>query len=105
MRYHVSKLEGVLLDLAVARAEGLAAGIHGDACLTDGGDVFAPSSDWSQAGPLIDREHIAVVNDMTTDGWQAWHTAQDGALIGASPLEAAMRCLVTLKLGAQVTLP
>ena len=74
-------------------------------------------SDWSQGGPIIDREDIAISS--LPDGlWRAY--AADGTMWaphgvevfhwkrkqqGYSPLIAAMRCYVASKLGDEVEIP
>lgn len=84
-------------------------------CLTsnDGGlEGFEPSVDWSQGGPIIEREFISVSQNMDGD----WHaTKWVGRLISerhigtlAAPskhLVAAMRCFVAMKLGDEIELP
>jgi len=107
-----SELSGPALDWAVAKCEGV---INGDDL--DIGFVlesgYAPSTNWSQGGPIIEREKIE---------WQ-WLPASDkqhqyGArkpslyglnrtfcMEGPTPLIAAMRCYVASKLGDEVDVP
>jgi Protein of unknown function (DUF2591) len=67
-------------------------------------DEFAPSSDWSQSGPIIERERIGVwwtgIWHAKYDGWQP-HQVQDAH----EPLIAAMRCYVINNLGYSVDVP
>jgi len=92
-----SELEGDYLNLAVAKAEG--ATYHGPAW-------SKYSTDWSQAGPIIERERITI--DAREHGalWVA-HSRQVGqnGITGPTPLIAAMRCYVASKLGDNIELP
>ena len=117
-----SELTGAALDWAVAKCEGATdAWRSGAPFLWDGvpciriygHDVdYAPSSDWAQGGPLIEREKIDL------QCWDAhsmpWKASIDGdtdagiALYveyGPTPLIAAMRCYVASKLGDEIDLP
>ena len=61
------------------------------------------STDWSQGGPIIEKEKIAI--DWDYDCWNA-STANWPAYYSAStPLIAAMRCYVASKLGYTVEIP
>lgn len=60
------------------------------------------STDWSQGGPIIEREKITVAHH-ETKGWSAWDGYSTG--LGATPLEAAMRVYVWNKLGDNVEIP
>jgi hypothetical protein len=95
-----NKLTGAALDWAVAKANGN----FGDF----GVDGFSPSTDWSQGGPIIEREGISV--DRTGLAWTADLSDSVGGYIehtesGPTPLIAAMRCYVTSKLGNEIELP
>jgi hypothetical protein len=66
------------------------------------------STNWSQGGPIIERECIDVLclagGD---DGWQAdkyLHTEKVEGY-GPTPLIAAMRCYVASKLGDEIDVP
>jgi hypothetical protein len=66
---------------------------------------FTPSTNWSQSGPIIEREHIATVY-RAGKYWLAY--TFDGAKfegIGPTPLIAAMRCYIASKLGNEVEIP
>lgn len=132
-----SELAGAALDWAVAKCEGLPLkldpmGFRKDAPTSmqagwwvwDGEgqnqvighrktrrseeDGYSPSTDWSQGGPIVEREGISVdrcgrawTADVTNpfDGY-AEHTTD-----GPTPLIAAMRCYVAFKLGDTVNVP
>lgn len=74
------------------------------------------SSDWSQGGPIIERENLCVgrkhqadtnycaVNDPAIDCW-ARTTAGGYLSYGPTLLIAAMRCFCRSKLGDEVDIP
>jgi hypothetical protein len=63
------------------------------------------STDWSQGGPIIEREGITVGPDTGPDWWVAH--IKGGIYIdhGPTPLIAGMRCYVASKLGDEVEVP
>lgn len=69
-------------------------------------DPFTPmfSTDWSQGGPIIEREKIALSYDTGRFGWVASFYDGDD-VFGGTPLIAAMRCFVASKLGDEVEVP
>jgi hypothetical protein len=87
-----SELTGPALDWAVAKAIG------------EYKPVAVPhySTDWSQGGPIIEREKITI--EWTGENWMGyiWHDAE---YFGPTPLIAAMRCYVASKLGDEIELP
>lgn len=70
------------------------------------------STDWSQGGPLIEREKLEIrANDY---GWQAYcfgfpasraHKGRRVWAVGPTPLIAAMRCYCCAKLGEFIDIP
>ncbi len=71
--------------------------------------AFAPSTDWAQGGPIIEREGISLYLD-TNNLWQANIFDGNPAVFGtgvegSTPLIAAMRCYVASKLGDEVEIP
>lgn len=102
-----AELTGAALDWAVAKCEGVdpeAARLFHDE------GYYNYSTDWSQAGPIIEREGITVSTGFTApsrpDSWTACvsncgQNMQDGP----TPLVAAMRCFVASKLGDTVDIP
>ncbi len=73
---------------------------------------YAPSTDWAQGGPIIEREEISTV--FVGTGWDAWKTNSPYVAIprnlqpdthGPTKLIAAMRCYVTSKLGDELEIP
>lgn len=80
----------------------------------DGYEYFTPTDDWSQGGPIIERECI----DLKTPrpNWKKWQAQipkwADGVgmyetttLYGPTPLIAAMRCYVASKMGDEIDIP
>jgi hypothetical protein len=62
------------------------------------------SIDWSQGGPIIEREGITV-RRYTDALWDASIGRLDYVADGPTPLVAAMRCYVISKLGDEVEVP
>ena len=118
-----SELTGAALDWAVAESSGTPIYRSGKTLSrmdVDGGIYWQPSIDWSQGGPIIDREDIAMSSK--PDGlWAAYapkgtRSVQHGGQAvevfnwyfkqeGYTPLVAAMRCYVASKLGDDVDVP
>lgn len=65
------------------------------------------STDWSQGGPVIEREGMLIRPQPGYNLWEAWkHGADEGHFsVGPTPLIAAMRTFVTSKLGDEVEIP
>jgi hypothetical protein len=125
-----SELTGTALDWAVAKCEGHTVKTYRNWLETEndywkGRDCYfaqnhpvivfpggvkaalvpAYSTDWTQAGPIIESERIDVFSITYGSGW----CAQPGVRVfngyGQTPLVAAMRCYVASKLGDEVELP
>ena len=121
-----SELTGPALDWAVAKCEGWSDYDPGEPCekamfsslnghygyalfLPD----YSPSADWSQGGPIIEREGISLLYLYVTDDPFRWAATQKPSirnvkpksLYGPTPLVAAMRCYVASKLGDDIKLP
>lgn len=129
MKTEASKLTGAALDWAVARLEfpehlgyDLEVWVTPLPCDDPEDFKYQPSTDWSQGGPIIEREDINVTrftrSEITEygaevyrkDGWTActtttayWMTPK--RTYGPTPLIAAMRCYVTSKLGEFIDIP
>lgn len=69
--------------------------------------MWNPSTNWTQGGPIIDREGIEFVGPHDDiDLWEAVHPDyQHDESYGTTKLEAAMRCFVTSKFGEEVNIP
>jgi len=101
-----SELTGAALDWAVAKCEGIDYGK--DDVRFRGAYARKYSTDWAQAGPIIEREGISVayIDDNIADGaWFASTVGGDENTEGPTPLIAAMRCYVASKLGDTVEIP
>ena len=104
-----SELTGIALDWAVAKCEGLEWLFEKFGIESPPGASF--STDWSQGGPIIEREWLDLTpwpNESREDMW--WHCQQhdsggDCAQYGPTPLIAAMRCFVASKLGDDIEIP
>ncbi len=96
-----SELTGAALDWAVAKCEGKAFAEEGEKFKT----AYSPSTDWSQGGPIIERERIGFGFGVGIDSnrWEAGYATPEET--GHTPLIAAMRCYVASKLGDQVDVP
>lgn len=116
----VSALTGAALDWTVAKCEGLEVEYINDGItqcllrLTPFTGRYSPSSDWSQGGPIIERERIVVDTEsgtpwsarfgksrVTFDGRAHTYHHQEGP----TPLIASMRCYVASKLGDTIEAP
>jgi hypothetical protein len=90
-----SELTGAALDWAVAIAIGEYRPVA----------VPSYSTDWSQGGPIIDKEDI----DTVKVGVKQWRGRIEGGNpvsgYGPTPLIAAMRCYVASKLGDDINIP
>jgi hypothetical protein len=115
-----SELTGIALDWAVAIVEDMRIEVRPKgACgrplyvlaAEQGREpwLWYPSTDWSQGGPIIERENIGLVCQQigSTQGCAYMHT-ENGEVFyyyGPTPLIAAMRCYVARKIGDEVEIP
>ena len=127
MKIKTSELIGPTLDCAVAKCEGISVSNskqeHGfietawdkitkweHAC-----EIYNPSADWSQGGPIIAREKICLSGPFVVDNddgytisihddWSA-NIRDISGQMGPTPLIAAMRCYVASLLGDEVEVP
>ncbi len=128
MKHKVSELDGVLLDCAVAECRVRAGSddpkwfyrwelisdeksmIGRAYCSVDAYNVagaqYEPSTDWTDGGPIIQRERISLDAAHDHVSWMAQSPKRDGVWVnGPTPLVAAMRAYVASKLGDEVDLP
>jgi hypothetical protein len=96
-----SELEGPALDWAVSKCEGVE-WEQGDLDAGEYGPGFMPTTNWSQGGPIIEREKITP--EWTGENWMAY-IRHDDEFFGPTPLIAAMRCYVASVLGDTVEIP
>ena len=112
-----SELNVPALDWAVAKAQGVRVGMfagtlrsHACGCVNVFGPEYSPSTDWSLGGPIIERERITISQgrDLMASIWTDAYGENGGYKFkqtGPTPLIAAMRCLVTARLGDEVEIP
>ena len=124
MKIKTADLIGPALDWAVAKAEGLNpnsdpkvrrqyVGYSGFAEANGFGYAIKHySTDWSQGGPIIERERIALrAHDHDVQEWSAEpsintvQTRLSSFSTGPTPLVAACRCFVAARLGDEVDIP
>lgn len=106
-KVNVNEASGPVLDWMVAKCESRI-GVHTKYL---GGAVFDDlceewlrySTDWSQGGPVIEREGITLRCGL--HGWDAELEEFDAISHGPTALIAAMRCYVASKLGEGVEVP
>jgi hypothetical protein len=69
--------------------------------------IFRPDEDWSQGGPIIEREKLKLRpgGGADSDDWVAASYSGAWCCVGPTPLTAAMRCFVASKLGDEVDVP
>lgn len=120
MKIKTSELTGAALDWAVAKCEGHldANRVVVDLEYCSGHDpvrwepqlstyyssAYAPSTEWKNGGPIIEREKLTVEYTGDPDTWCACIKA-DEEVFGPTPLIAAMRCYVASRLGDAVEVP
>jgi len=111
MKIKTSKLTDAALDWAVCEATGLLAAyprVRKDFALqwpSTGNQHLHPSTDWSQGGPIIEREEIGIYPGATAGRWMAAFYGAEAEQYGPTPLIAACRCYVASKLGDEVEIP
>ena len=101
-----AELTGAALDWAAATA-------NGDKIILNEEDWHWYSTDWSQAGPIIEREHIEwqwLPSSSKDHRYGARKPGLSGAkrtfcMDGPTVLVAAMRCYVASVLGDTVDIP
>lgn len=102
-----SELTGAALDWAVAKCEGMENRSGMWAGNTWLGIPY--STDWSQGGPIIERERINIRPNQADSRFKAFVVIPPTGLAhrqdGPTPLIAAMRCYVASKLGNEVEVP
>ena len=114
MKIKTNELTGAALDWAVAKCERVTVlpkkrGGHYVTLIRGETWLLQYSSNWSQGGPIIERECIDVMFEgpewyayirFEYNGIQTIHQTD-----GPTPLIAAMRCYVASKLGDEVEIP
>ncbi|HAH86050.1 MAG TPA: hypothetical protein DCL60_01610 [Armatimonadetes bacterium] len=107
----VSEATNTQLDWLVAKCENGNPELYGGTVHIAGPrSHFEPTTDWSQMGPIIEREKIDLLGSATKNAWVA--SAARSKLVGwrllaegPTSLIAAARCYVASKLGETVEVP
>ena len=131
MKVKTTELTGDALNWAVAQAEGLSCDVFegqvvvGLDCADGEGGlhydyVYKPDTDWSEAGPIVEREGLNLVapniyrlgeekHVFPVITWRALKRKDEADFAirgeGPTPLIAAMRCFVLSKLGDIIDIP
>lgn len=119
MLIKTSEAIGFQLDWLVAKCEGVTLTEHIDGNyswleheVTGNWVTYSPSTDWSQGGPIIERESIALNFLKNAEPSPIWMASLNGGYnypsipkYGPTPLVAAMRCFCASKLGDEVEIP
>lgn len=110
MKIKTSELTGAALAYAVKLSEGGDPQSHDMALHLHRflSRRVKPDADWSQGGPIIERERIWLQPEIGKDGCgNAWYAVSllNTDAYGPTPLIAAMRCYVASKLGDEVEIP
>jgi len=101
----IAYLEGALLDYWVAKAQDLRIdGVRNDQLIVGAApdlEVFSPSSNWAQAGPIIEVQQIDLICDFGR--WMARHGKhEEYSRPSEQPLVAAMRAYLMWEYGDEV---
>ena len=118
MKIKVSEATPNQIDWLVSKAEGFIDNYNSwlyEATLEEVADgSYHPSTNWSQGGPIIEREKISTKyqHSMVYEDKHRWFATNDTDITdpitgeyGPTPLIAAMRCFVSAYLGAEVEIP
>ena len=97
INYLVAKIEGVKFTLA--QVYGLWSVVS-----EYNYRLYEPATDWSQGGPIIEREMIELV-PQSPALWEAMYRNQHIPHDGPTPLIAAMRCFVASRLRDEIEIP
>ena len=103
MKIKTSELTGAALDWSVGYIMGEKLRILDRQIVWP--EDYSPSTDWSQGGPIIEREKITLRVWDDEDYVHAYIDTGKDWSEGPTPLIAAMRCYVASKLGDEVEIP
>jgi len=110
MKVKVNEASGTVLDWMVAKCDGVKVEYINDdrtKCLlrvSPFTSLYIPSTDWSQGGPIIERERIQFRSEQNIQ-YRAFIGLYGADAVGPTHLIAAMRCYVASKLGEEVEVP
>jgi hypothetical protein len=115
MKIKTAELTGAALDWAVAKCAGVKVEKIRELSLWSSASWHKYSTNWSQGGPIIERERICIHQRMGETAWWADYANPQVKPDGTghrflfkqapTPLIAAMRCYVASKLGDEIDLP
>lgn len=112
MQIKVSEATNTQLDWLVSEVQGTNNGplltYEGNGrkwIVTEGGFTVDYATNWSQGGPIIEREQIATQFWRSEGEWEALIKGGFFVSRGTTLLVAAMRCYVSSKLGDEVEVP
>ena len=111
MKIKTADLIGPALDWAVAKC--LQPGYEEWRLIRWIEQEFAPTANWSQGGPIIERKEIGLKRNAPCSKGREWEASPSITAKGAggewgygpTPLVAAMRCYVASELGVEVEIP
>lgn len=103
LNWAVAKAEGLLIeDGGNAKVFGEQIKVHPSTL----GTVYTPTTDWSQAGEIIEREHIAIDYSDSGNEWCAClYDPNARTYSSGKPLIAAMLTYVQFKFGDALMVP
>ena len=115
MKIKVSETTNTQLDWLVAKCEGrdIRPGRWRGKFSSNGG-IWKPTTDWSQGGPIIEREKIEITawgleqwraRSNWSETYKTWVHVTMFETFAPTPLIAAMRCFVASRLGDEVEIP
>jgi hypothetical protein len=108
MKIKTADLIGPALDWAVTKCEGRRepALVNNFAVAWYTWPNTHYSTNWSQGGPIIEKEMISIGHAWNRPVWLASeHNIEADLVEGPTPLIAAMRCYCCAKLGDEVEIP
>jgi hypothetical protein len=110
MKIKTSELTGTALDWAVAKCEGVKVEKIMGLRYWSSANWHQYSTDWAQAGPIIERNNIGVIcQSVTATGkYRCVELRNKNAIYyyyGPTILIAAMRCYCRSKFGNEVEIP
>lgn len=104
------RLDTSILDISIDKNTGL---LMAWSSVKNAYEVYEPPENWSQGGPIIEREGIDLYYRSDTKSWSGaiWRDLKGGGQLdhrvpnGPTPLVSAMRCFVTSRLGREIDIP
>jgi hypothetical protein len=109
MKINIKNSEGIVLNWAVCKAEGL---LENESLLDNIAILKANNylTDWNCCGKIILKEFICLEDRKKMGGWLAYLRDQETGeskiiTFGKTPQIAAMRCYATYKLGEEIDVP